>query len=368
MNNSFSPDRTHPANGYADTMQSRRHYEEESDRRQGAITEDIKRLREEREECMKLASNHAGAVGLVYVAKTNSYTKYISDIEKPEVPPAPSRPERPEPQLRKAPTRLSVIANKMTNWFLNSAHWYLAILPGLFVGYGLTSLTGLNATRNPVEFAVGFLIGIAVLLGMKLLLYHLWHLAGRSKARSEATGLPITLASVLSGVLVMAEVFLGATALVQFSHRVAFDASQEMQFAVAFFVALAISAPIVLISAVKGWKDGSQELTEDDSHELQRKYDEDHHRALIEHVESKYAIQLSDWEKDRLRHESEREKMLQAYDQQKSDLESYRKLPDYQALMKYIGRIDTINLLLEETESIKTRDSISRGHGKASVQ
>ncbi len=368
MSSHNESDPSHPSQQYQRTLENRRAYEKESQRRKDQFDTRILKLIEDREECMMMASNHAGAIGLIYIAETNTYSKYVSDIERPPVIPPPNRPEIPEPKKRTLPSSVSTFISKFKKWFLHDAHYILAIFPGLFVGFGLVILTGLPYQRIPGILPLGLLIGCAVLLGLKILLYHFWHQVGSMKAvRAEST-LTTTLLAFLSLLLIFAEVALGATALMKFSEQTAITASERMNFWIAFLVAMAISSPIVLVSAVIGWKDGSQAMSPSSTETLRDKIDQEHHLAIQNHIESTYNVKLSDWEKSLLRHEDETRKLLEKYELQKAELESYRKLPDYQALMKFIGRIGVLTKIIDESKEMKGSESISRGFNKASVQ
>lgn len=368
MSNYYESDPSHPSHQFQRTVENRRAYEEESQRRKDVVDARISKLMDEREECMMLASNHAGAIGLIYVAETNTYSKYVSDVERPPVIPPPDRPEIPEPQKRSVPNPMANILSKFKKWFLHDSHYWLALLPGLFVGFGLVTLTGLPYQRNPVILPLGLAIGCAVLIGLKLLLYHGWHMVGSMKAVRAGSIAMTTLVATTSAILISAEVSLGATALVKFSEQTSITISERMPFVLAFLVALAISSPIVLISAVVGWKDGVQSISPVASETLKEQIEQEHHLALQHHIESCYNVKLSDWEKSLLRHEDETKKLLEKYEVQKAELESYRKLPDYQALMKLIGRVGVLNKMIAEANQMRNNESISRGFNKASVQ
>lgn len=356
-----------PSAQYEATQAARRDPERESNRRKQKQEEELERLQAEHEECMKHASTHAGAIGLVYVAESNTYTKYVADIERPVVPPPPLRPDLPEPVKKQVPNTLSRGLSRFKEFLLNDSHYFLAIFPGLFIGFGLLTLTGLPYQRDTYLLVVGLLIGVAVLLGMKLLFYHMWRALGQSRTKGDLNYVVTALTGLFTAFLVAMEATLGGVALVEFSKKVSFGNTATLSPAIAIPVALAISAPIVLLSAVRGWQEGKESLEPSTRHLLAERVEETNFLALQSHIEDKYKVKLSDWEVERLRHEGDREKLIAAYEAQKDELEQYRKLPDYRALMQYISRINVIRKLLDEAQRKKTNDSISRGHEKASI-
>src|SRR5262245_4496016 len=111
--------------------------------RQRAQDSKLDAMLEEREHCMKAACDHAGAIGLVYNAGENNYYRIAAEEEKVEMPPTP---EPPAPPKVASPPRLGHEARQRAgkrSKFLDYLGWFLSIPVGVFVGYGLATLTGL---------------------------------------------------------------------------------------------------------------------------------------------------------------------------------------------------------------------------------
>jgi len=343
-----------------------RYDEETASRRlshEAKLAQDI----EEREQCMKHASDHAGAIGLVYDAVGNNYYRIASEIEQPEEPAMPEPPA--PPALSPTPRMKDVVrqGNGKTSKWLDGISWVLSIPIGIFVGYGLVTLTGLPIQRQPIYMWAGCLIGVAAILALKLLFDRLWRHVGKEKAMGHPIVGLVLFSGALTLALTMVEAWLGAQALVIYSHRVAFDEKDALQLGTAFPLAIAISTATLLLSAVAGYIKGTETLSEHDEEIreyefLTRQNEKENERRQAQHRE-----EIRRWEEQKQALNTQHQDQLTRMDAEKEEMDNYRKSADFQALLKYIGRINSLNVIIEEQEAKMKSDRISRGYEKAVI-
>jgi hypothetical protein len=175
-------------------------------------------------------------------------------------------------------------------------------------------------------------------------------------------------AFVLTAALVFVEAWLGAQALVIYSKRVVFDVADALQMGTALPLAIAISTATLLISAASGFIKGSESLTEQDEemkeHELQMRA----HEQEVKRQQDEYRDSLTRWESDKQGRVLAHQERLARMEAEKQEMDHYRKSPDFQALLKYIGRINTLNLIITEEEEKMKGDRIARGYEKAAIK
>jgi hypothetical protein len=171
----------------------------------------------------------------------------------------------------------------------------------------------------------------------------------------------------------------------------------------AFLIALTISSPTLIYSAVKGYSEGVKSLDALDHYNLERLTGEK--RAIEKNKVSvaEYEDDRSIWKKehDRLEElkdlvhkakieaiESERELIavskakltnastksaemlgqnLEQQEQRMAEFESFRHSHDFQALCQSVSKVAILNMRIEELKQTLTNESISRGHGRKYV-
>lgn len=343
-------------------------HDEESAARKRSFEEKLERDKAEREVCMKNAADHAGAIGLVYSASDNNYYRIVSDIEEVAPPVAPEPPT--PPQLPAMPRARDIVRSSAarSSKVMDVLGWVLSIPVGLFVGYGLASLTGLPIQRQPIYLVVGILVGIAAIIAIKLVFDKFWKHVGREKAMNRPYLWSAALATFITLFLVFVEAWLGAQALVMYSKRVVFDQNDALSQSTALPLAIAVSTATLLLSAISGFVKGADSLSEHD--EEMRDYDLQvkAHDKEVERQQAVYRDQLSRWEQLKNEQKSAHEEQLSRMEIEKQEMDHYRKSADFQALLKYIGRINTLNVIIEESETSAKGDRISRGYEKASIK
>lgn len=354
---------TRPEHDYRAKKQAQKDYAQETERLRRQRDTKIAELWQEREKYMKLAANHAGNIGLVYAAEQNDYIKLVAGVELPPPPPPVEPPTAPEPAPPPPRPATAEQHGRLSGFMLKHLHWILAIPVGMFVGYGLASLLGLSLSRDPIFIAIGVVIGCSVILGMKVLFWHLWHFVGRKAGLQEATFLQYTLATLITILLVAAEVFLGGFALVLFSQRTLVQGQEPLSPLIATSLAIAVSTAIVLISAVTGYKSGYRDQDDRDHQETLYKQAVKHHQELEEHKSKLYAKAQEEYQLQVKKLEQARDLQLASYREENEKFDNYKQLPDYQALLQCIGWIKSIDVLIEAQEKQQTNTSISRGHG-----
>lgn len=358
---------TGPEDDYRAKRQAQKEYAQESDRLRRERDTKLASLWEEREAYMKLASKHAGNLGLVYIAERNDYIKLVSGVELPPPPPILDPPKEPEPAPPPPKPATVEHGGTINNFMLKHFHWFLALPVGAFVGYGLASLLGLSLARDPILILAGIVIGCSVIVGMKILFWHLWHFVGKQTGLGQAKWHHAGIASVITILLVAAEVFLGGFALVLYSQKTLVQGQEPLSPIIATGLAIAVSTAIVLISAVTGYKSGFRDQDERDHQEALYKQTLQHHQALENFKAQVYAKAQADYATELKKHEENREKHLAQYREENEKFDNYKQLPEYQTLLQCISYIGSIDFLIENHERLQTNTSISRGHGQKYV-
>lgn len=454
---------------YRESRRARDQYELESERRRQDYQKQIEHLLSERMEAMTLASDHAGQIGLIYHARSNSFARVIIvndrpslDMERPMLNPlvleddkagehalteAPSEgqsnspdehdpseaPEMSEsgeeaqacskltsempdllstPKAPKMPPRpkAPLPAKPDEKWERNanlksSVVWLASIFVGLFVGFGLLSLTGLPWQRPSDRVnLIGFLaLGVAAIAGMKFLFDSMWFEAGRRKALGTAEWHYTTIVCVVSMFILLVEAVLGGQALVFYTQRSSFQNEGGLPLWQMVMLAAAVSSANLLYSAFVGYQKGSRSISAEDVQRQQYEIEVKEHQEAVADLKAAHEREMRDWqthrdqefeigrklhemrlasiEDHRTAHEEKlthyREELIRATTEheqghaERSDrtdeFESYRKLPDFQALCKYIGVVETLNLQIDDLKRALTNDSISRGHNRKNV-
>jgi hypothetical protein len=348
----------------------------------------------------------------------------IPDSERPEMPEfrEPAPPTLPERPAMPEPREISDRWERNTFWKSVIA-WVASLLVGAFVGFGLLNLTGLPY-RRPGDWLnlYGFIaIGIGAIAGMKLLFDAMWHEAGRRKALGISESVYTVACTAVSTIILAVEATLGGEALVYYTRRASFENKGELPLWQMIMLAVAISTANLLYSAFVGYQKGLRSVTREDM--LKQQYDRD--MAEYDHAvaiaKEHHAQRVLDWKEDLkrqdllkqksheqkeegLRHRQEIEQSLHdlrvkavedrksAHDealerwrnrvdavanahgegiaqrQERSDeYESYRKLPDFQALCKCIGLIGALDVRIEEIERQANNEAISRGYARKAL-
>ncbi|HMS55662.1 MAG TPA: hypothetical protein PKA27_09710 [Fimbriimonadaceae bacterium] len=324
-----------------------------------------------------------------------------SQSEPPEPPKPPQLPERPSAPIPKDPDKKWEFATNLKSGIA----WLGSIFVGWFVGFGLLSLTGLPYEREEdrLNLYLFSLIGISTVGVFKLVFDTMWYSVGRRNVLGSSDWRTTFLLTCLSIILIAVEAGLGGQALVTYSTKSSFQGEGSLTFGLAFLLATAITTPTVIYSGLVGYQKGQRSITQSDIearlHELKmRDYDEaraeqtslydkekaiwlaakereeeliqlvhDTEKARISDIHSAHADALAAYKEDGVRSGEAHELGIRERSARLEEYESFRNLPDFQALCKCMGLVDTINLRIREIKQEMTNDSISRGHGKKSA-
>jgi hypothetical protein len=346
-------------------------------------------------------------------------------LPAPEAPKPPQAPVLPEPPMPPSPPEIDKKWERNTH-FKSSFAWFFSVFVGAFVGVGLMYLSLGEPKKDELwKFPAFVALGVAVIVTMKLLLDAMWYEAGRRRALGTATFWHTSYNVLVSLVVIAAENFLGAKALVKYAEKNTWSSASVPPLWQMLLVALAISTANLLLSAYVGYQKGQRSLTHEDllkkRHELERaQFDEKTRRELERHdleleaymlekqrydeeIARLHEMRISqlDKEAEEIKRQDEikalvhvhrleaiedkktaHQEALQRWREQNEaiksaqdagitersgridEFESYRKLPDFQALCKCIGIVETLNLRIDEFKRFIDNESISRGHAR----
>lgn len=305
--------------------------------------------------------------------------------------------------------------------------WVLPLFPALFAGIGLGMLAGLirNVRKPDHSFWVPIFLGVAVIYGIKLLFHVIWRPIGVRVALGEFKGYGWVFASavVITVLFLVLEALLGANALVQYSLRATVREEDRTMFAMAFPIAIAVTSPILLSAAFIGFREGREKVTADQKRQALLEAEQRQALELAERRQRAQELELlrrrelevraieeeakdqqvrRELEAKRLAHEADlarrehelrlkweeedrvrqralqdehREELarkeadrLRRRDAERSELDSFRKHPDYVSLMQSLGRINVLRIEIERLRKEVTSFKISRGYDKMEVQ
>ncbi|MCW5938584.1 MAG: cell envelope integrity protein TolA [Fimbriimonadaceae bacterium] len=358
---------SHPGASHQQSRENLKEFNRLTEEGKERLRQRLEQLKADREESMHAASTHAGKLGFVYRAETNDYIRMVSGAEVPVAPPRPIAPPVPAaPQ----PPQVKPLGARSKSWWsktMDALHWLLAVPVGAFIGYGLGKLAGLITAREPYWFWLAIVLGVSLIVGLKLLLGKLWYGFGHKKSMERLKWYDVPLGLFATFTLIGLEAWLGGQALALYSRQNAMNSGEVLSFFVAFPMAIAISVGILLYSAVKGYQDGQAGLSEAELEERAHQRAEKIHRAEAERIDRQHQADLAAWSEEKQRHEAANEAAKRQFEAEKEEFDSVRKLPEYQALLGYVGRVSTLNILIEETKQDLDNYSISRGHGQKSV-
>ncbi|MBV6459030.1 MAG: hypothetical protein HONBIEJF_02169 [Fimbriimonadaceae bacterium] len=430
---------------YAAERERKRGFSLETDMVRQSARGEIARLKEERLALQKKASEHAGNIGLIYKAEDNSFTRVVIVDSEPILPERPAlalldepsphaeadaplplqKPVAPEPLPRPAVPDLETVprpADVDAKWqraatWKSIVSWIGAAIVGLFIGFGLLTIAGLPYSRpEDRTFLIGgLLVGVAAIVGIKLLMDVMWSEAGRrymlgrlsppptAELKKEAAASSrwyLALAGLVSVGLILVEGWLGGQAIVAYSAKSSFDGNPTVPASTAILVAMAVSTATMLFSGFLGHQKGQRSVTHEDVRNRHYELALREHEVRTAKRDAEFQADLADWqasqdrrlELEQKRHDLElqtiedhrraheeslehwREKLngsrqrhddgLAEREPRVEDLESYQKQDDYRALCAYIGQIDALNSHIADTEKALTGEMISRGYAK----
>ena len=390
-----------PGQQYEAKKQNLAHLDEETRKGVAQLQTQLESLRSEREGAMKAAATHAGNLGFVYNAETNEYVRVVSGLKEPEMPEPPptlvidqvqfdaasAKIEQAErdaaAELEKRVQPNPALANETEKWYRSIPEWAIAILVGTFIGYGLGKITGLPIDQQPIMLGLFLALGAGVIVGLKLLLHKMWEEYGRSVRRQSLSKWLLVVFVSLTTLFCAAEAALGANALVTYSRRVSFTAEDALSLWIALLIAGAISTPILLYSAFKGYGKGLRTMTSEDERIRLEAAQAEHRRIVdeqlqirkecarkqLELLEKQFEAELnSKHEAHALRlreYEAECARRREDYEREKREFEHYKTAPDYEALLSYVGRVSALNTQIAETEARLKGFKIGRGFERA---
>ncbi|MCX6340781.1 MAG: hypothetical protein NTU72_00195 [Fimbriimonadales bacterium] len=322
----------------------------------------------------------------------------------------PVKPEKPQRPLQ--PMLGSQV--KKRDWSLDGLtifSFLISIFVGLFVGNSLFSILGQSKKTDDGRVVYLFCLaaGVGAIWSLKLLFGRVWYQVGRRRALQESQWHTSLWPFTVTAFLCSCEAVLGSFAIRQFSEKTTIEAKDVISYPIAILIAITISTATLLLSVYLGIQKGERSIQDEDL--AQRNYFEECKRIDKEYEEQKrdYSLELEEYNKqiildeDRERESSQAKQVLhQAKQQQKLELmgrhhqaqiaaidswmdrnakaneshasgvqersqrveeyESLQKLPDYQALLKYISIVEALSLRIEEFERQNTNEQISRGY------
>ncbi|MEJ5171732.1 MAG: hypothetical protein WHU10_12150, partial [Fimbriimonadales bacterium] len=305
-------------------------------------------------------------------------------------PPAPTpTPEPPTPPIRKEK------ALPYRDW----VSWVLLLGAGSFIGIGIGKLTGLEAKLGPSGPWVFGVLGVMLLAGVKVLLGSAWYPHGRRAALGRPAFWTLLVALFMTLLFVAAEVTLGAVALNQYILNTAIDDSEHLPIALLAFVALCVSAPVLLGEGVAKYWRGYASVSEEERRyaleekryqealeQARRREEEDakrrqeeerrreeEHRLRLDLLRQTQEKELQILEESRSKdQELAREQAAQAaqrleeakqrQNQDREKLEGYRNRPDFQALMSTLSRIENCRMEIRRVEREAAHYAKARGY------
>lgn len=349
-----------PGDQFQETMARRREYDVETRAEVVRREQRLEALKEEREQCRKDACNHAGNLGLVYRAETNDYVRMVATTD---APPLRSEPiEAPEPLAPPAPTSVLAKMGVRRSDRVELALWFFALVIGSFVGVGLVTLAGFNVYRQPWTWVAAPILGFTVMASLKLFLTWLWELMGRRDQLEGTNGKRLALAFGVTVLLCALEAWLGAQALILYSQRMAFEASEALSPATAFPIAVAVSTALLAAVSIRAYSNAPHSITDREIEESERRRalerEDEHWKKLETHRQERYRRSIE--RQSRLDEEA-----AKRYEEERQEFQQFKKQPDFVTLLKYIGRIGAINVQIAEEEKTLQSYKISRGFGRS---
>lgn len=431
---------------YAAERERKRGFSVETDMVRQAAKDDIARLKDARLALQKKASEHAGNIGLIYKAEDNSFTRVVIVDAEPILPerpalamptsaepfvesenPAPmlQKPLPPEPLPRPAVPDLETVprpAEVDAKWqraamWKSIVSWIGAAIVGLFIGFGLLTIAGLPYSRpedRPFLIA-GLLVGVAAIVGIKLLMDVMWSEAGRrymlgrlsppptaelKKEAAASSRAYLALAGLVSLGLIVVEGWLGGQAIVAYSAKSSFDGNPTVPASTAILLAMAVSTATMLFSGFLGHQKGQRSVTHEDVRNRHYELALREHEVRTAKRESEYQADLTEWQASQSRrqdleqhrhdlelqtiedHRRAHEESLEHWRERLNgsrqrhddglsdreprvdDLESFSKQDDYRAMCAYIGQIAALNAHIADAERMLSNELISRGYAK----
>lgn len=359
--------------------------------------EKIDGLKGKRQELRLAAANTAGLIGLRYLADSNSYIRLVSGTDDELV--LPDIVQRPDPLTPDEGPALPIAEEKAPEepfipkdhhrglgfWLAEMLLWLLVVPVGAFVGVGLATLAGFVWQRNPETILpIACTFGVAIVAGLKLLLTHLWALVGRQISLRQAHWTPMVVAVALTLAGCGLDAHLGAMALRQYSLARTFREADAMSYGQSFFLALAITTPLLLAAAVRAYRHGLAEPGEEDHRRARSERERERWQRRQDRLEAEARQREARREEDRLRHRNElAAKGISEYEdqvghsehrfgarrkleeQREADWAELRSHPEFKCLQGLIGQIGVLDVEIAEHERELTSFKIGRGYEKS---
>ncbi|CAN5563561.1 hypothetical protein BH11ARM1_BH11ARM1_13460 [soil metagenome] len=362
-NGHIDPNDENPFEGrYNRVKAEARAFNAETERRKAEMNRERDELNEERKQAMMRASEHAGSLGLIYKPRLNSFNRVVivDDLpslagdrpaftevdlttEPPTIPAssepsdAPIEPEATEtvvatepvakptitqnfrtlltqrPAQPEAPPRPEVPKPQETDkkWHRNASiksaiAWIASLFVGFFVGFGLLSLTGLPYKRSGdwVNLYGFLLLGVAAIVGMKLLFDAMWHEAGRRKGLKTSEWQYSAICTLVSLAILSVEATLGGTALAYYTKKASFQNEGGLPLSLMVLLAVAVSTANLLFSAFIGYQKGLRSVTHEDIQNRIYELDVKEREATKEELLAQHQRDLEAWEAEVKREES----------------------------------------------------------------
>jgi hypothetical protein len=323
------------------------------------------------------------------------------------VPKAPSMPKPPVMPSRPAPPKPGPVDRdwKIHTNIKSAVAWIASIAIGFFVGYGLLNISGIPYTReaDKINYYFFLALGVSAIVGMKLLFDAMWSEHGRRRALGTSHWSYTSICTFVSLAIIGVEASLGGMALVIYTRKASFENAGEEPFGLMFLLALAVSCANLAYSGFIGFQKGQRSITHEDLVKRAHDIDVAEHEARVKEIQEAHERELALWQREIDRREelkrelhatkiaeitdhrgaheeslnrwnSTLDKLSGRYEEGVGDrtarmdeFDSFRKLPDFQALCQSMSLVEALNLRIVEVERALTNESISRGHGRKSV-
>lgn len=353
-------------------VKARRISEEEARATRKRLQEMIAALVEKRLELRMAASETAGGIGLQYDSATNSFVRIVREDTSGYQPrESVARPEPLAPlEVASQPVDDPPATPKPISKVPDVVLWVFVAVIGALVGLGLMTLVGFSWRRDSWVIPVGAVLGFCVLGGLKILVSTLWVHIGRQSAFGSSGYWRFVPAVLFTTGGCALDAHLGALAMHEYIRARELSAATVPPYGQLFFVALALTCPLLLASGALAYRRGMTEPTAEERQEshrvervqkhedavkanIQRK--EEHHASLQRHLLESYG--------DRVAATKELERRALAANQEReAEWEALKGNADFRCLQGLVSQIGVLDQEIEERRRNLTNLEIRDGH------
>ncbi|MGE0000538.1 MAG: hypothetical protein AB7F50_07520 [Fimbriimonadaceae bacterium] len=353
-------------------VKARRSSEEEARATRKKLQEEIAALVEKRLELRMSASETAGGIGLQYDSETNNFVRSAREDasgyqpREPVARPEPLAPLEVESQpVDNPPTTPRPISNGP-----DIVLWAFVVVIGALVGLGLMTLVGFSWRRDSWVIPVGAVLGVCVLGGLKILVSTLWIHVGRQSALGSSEYWRLVPAVLFTAGGCTLDAHLGALAMHEYIRARELTTATVPPYGQLFFLALAVTCPLLLASGARAYRRGISEPTLEERQESHRMERAMKHETAIEaniqrKAEHHAALQQLSLESygDRVAANDELERRAHAANlEREAEWDALKGNADFKCLQGLISQIGVLNQEIEERRRNLTNVEIRDGH------